>query len=168
MNSKHNKGIPNIISINEKGLDFKIKQNNKNRILSKKLIKKYKDETLAFEKEKIYKVNKFIRKKNKRQKIDMCGENKYLNFKSIIHIFTFFLLNCFLPLSLSYKTRKLYSNSIVNVFIKNQGNSKIISSNFQTSPDTIIINTMSVDPKTISYKFTTSNNKVQLIWENQL
>ena len=168
MKNKYNKGMPNIISINEKGLDFKIKQNNKNRILRKELIKKCKDEILAFENEEIYKVNKFIRKRNKRQKFDICGENKYLNFKSIIHIFTFFLLNCFLPLSLSYKTRKLYSNSIVNVFIKNQGNNKIISSNFQTSPDTILINTMSVDPKTTSYKFTTSNNKVQLIWDNQL
>ena len=172
MKNKHNelKNIkyPNIISINEKGLDFSIKQNNKNRIISKELIKKPKDKIISLEKENTSKANIFIKQANKKQNIDKYSENRYLNFLSFYHIFVFILLDFFLPLSFSYKTRKLYSSSIVNIFIRNSGKSKILSQNFQTSPDEIIINSMVVDSKTISYKFTTSDNKIQLIWNNQL
>ena len=167
-NELKNREIPNIISISEKGLDFNIKQNKKNRITSKESIKKNKDNIMTLEKEKIHKANTFTKKVNKKQNIDKYVENKYLNFQSFFHIFAFILLDFFLPLSLSYKTRKLYSTSIVNMFIRNSGKNKILSQNFQTSPDKIIINSMVVDSKTISYKFTTSNNTIQLIWDNQI
>ena len=168
-NELKNREIPNIISICEKVLNFNNKQNNENLIIRKTLIKKHKGKILTLEKENTLKTKIFIKKLKKKKKIEKYSEKINLNFKSFFHIFTFLLLNFFFPLSLSYKTRKLYSSSIVNVFIRNPGNTKIISSNFQTSPDTIIINNvLFVDSKTISYKFTTSNNTVQLIWNNPL
>ena len=91
-NELKNREIPNIISISEKGLDFNIKQNKKNRITSKESIKKNKDNIMTLEKEKIHKANTFTKKVNKKQNIDKYVENKYLNFHSFFHIFAFILL----------------------------------------------------------------------------
>ena len=54
------------------------------------------------------------------------------------------------------------------MFIKDSGNNILLSKNFQTLPDKIIINSEVVESKIISYEFSTSNNIIQLIWENQL
>ena len=172
MENKHNeinnREIPNIMRISEETMNFNIKQNKKNQTIRKELFQIKKCKILTLEKEKNHKIIKFIKKVKKRQNIDKFVENKYLNVKIFFHIFTFILINLFLPLSLSYKTRKLDFTSIVNMFIKESGNIMILSKNFQTSPDQILINSKAIDPKTISHEFETPNNIIQLIWENQL
>jgi len=158
------------ISISEKAIDFNfnIKKNKKYQKMQKELFQINKSNILTLEKDKNYKIRKFIKKVKNRKNICRYNENKYLKVQNFFLLFTFILLNLFLPLSLSFKTRKLDFTSIVNIFIKNSGNNKILSEKFKTLPDKIKINSKDVDPNITSYVFSTPNNTIQLIWEDQL
>ena len=160
-----NREITNMMTISGKAKDSNIK---KKQSINKELFQINKAKIQILEKENKHKINKLIQKVKSRQIFDKYIENKHFNYKNFFHIFIFILLYLFLPLSLSYKTRKLYFSSIVNIFIKKTGNIKILSENFQTSPDKIVINTEVVDPNITSYEFITTNNSIILMWDIQL
>ena len=109
MKNKHselnNRNI--LISISEKAIDFNfnIKKNKKYQKMQKELFQINKSKILTLEKDKNNKIRKFIKKVKNRKNICRYSENKYLKVQNFFLLFTFILLNLFLPLSLSYKTR---------------------------------------------------------------
>ena len=111
---------------------------------------------------KIVDIKKYITKESI-NKFFIIKKKKYANNIKYFQ-FNFSILNILVILLLF----SLSKNSKIIINIPEKGNQNILSENFESSPDKIIINNNIVDSNITSYNFPNENNIVELIWNNPI